>query len=146
VWVFIPLFTIVIALPALFMWGLSSTVLFIARVAASVSFVILAALTTRHHDLLKSLRSLGIPDIFIQVLDMTYRYLSLFISLFEEMHLALKARVIERMKQGRARHWAASRLAYLFRKSVKMSEDVYLAMVARGYTGEYAANENKRRV
>ena len=76
-WVFIPLFSFFIALPALFnivtpgealvsfkffgevlsvtrpgLWG---AVIFVARVAASVSFVVLLALTTRHSELLKAL-------------------------------------------------------------------------------------------
>jgi energy-coupling factor transporter transmembrane protein EcfT len=67
---------------------------------------------------------------------MTYRYIFLFIRLFEEMHISLKARSLKQIDIKRARHWIASRISFLFKRSVRMSEEVYLAMLARGYSGE----------
>lgn len=136
VWFFIPLFTLVIAAPAFFMGNKFSPVLFIVRVATSVSYAVLLILTTKHDGLIRSLRSLGAPSIFVQTLDMTYRYIFFFVKAFEEMHVGLKSRLVCGLAAGRARKWIASRIAYLFRRSVKMSEEVYMAMVARGYTGE----------
>jgi len=133
VWVFIPLFTAVIAIPAVFTQGLYTAVLFVLRVAACVSFVVLVTVTTEHSRLLKALRSIGVPAIFVAVLDMTYRYIFLFIKTFEEMHLGLKGRLIESFKGAEGRFWVASRIAFLFRRSLKMSEEVYMAMLARGY-------------
>ena len=86
--------------------------------------------------LLKALRSFGIPNIFTTTLDMTYRYIFLFVKIFEEMHIGLKSRLIKAFKKKRAREWISSRIGFLFRRSIKMSEDVYMAMIARGYTGE----------
>lgn len=136
VWFFIPIFTLFIAIPAIFMQGLFSAVLFVIRVTTCVSFVILVTITTRHNQLLKTLKSFGVPNIFIQVFDMTYIYIFLFVKVFEEMHLSLKSRLIKALDAKRARSWAASRIGYLFKRSLKMSEEVYLAMIARGYTGE----------
>lgn len=140
VWVFIPIFTLFIIIPVLFMGNLFSATIFVLRVATSVSFVVLFTLTTKHGTLLKSLRALGVPAVFIQVLDMTYRYVFLLIKIFEEMHLSLKARTIKKFGPKEASHWIASRMAFLFKKSVRMSEDVYFAMIARGYTGEAEQN------
>ena len=136
VWFFIPLFALLIAIPAVFMYGIFSACIFVLRVATCVSFAVLFTVTTRHSDLLRSLRWLRIPSIYVQVLDMTYRYIFLFIKVFEEMHLSLKARLVRHMGPAKARHWVASRIAFLFKRSVKMSEEVYMAMLARGYTGE----------
>ncbi len=135
VWIFIPVFTLFIALPAALTGNFFSAALFVLRVVTCVSFVILTTLTTRHHELLRSLRSFGIPSIFLQVLDMTYRYIFLFIKTFEEMHIGLKARLIGEMGTSNARRWVASRMGHLFRRSSKLGEDVYMAMIARGYTG-----------
>lgn len=137
VWIFIPLFTLFMAIPAVFMQSLYSAVIFVLRVATCVSFAVLITLTTRHTDLLRSLGSLGIPGIFIQVLDMTYRYIFFFISVFEDMHLSLKSRLVKNIGGKKARYWVASRISSLFRRSMKMSEEVYLAMLARGYGGEF---------
>ena len=136
VWFFIPMFTLLIALPAVFMYGIFPAVIFVLRVATCVSLAVLVTITTRHADILRSLRSIGIPELFIQVLDMTYRYIFFFIKIFEEMHLSLKSRLIGRLSNQNTRRWAASRISFLFTRSIKMSEDVYRAMLARGYTGE----------
>ena len=104
---------------------------------AVVSFAVLMAISTRHNELFKSLRSLGIPNIFIQILDMTYRYIFFFVKVFEEMHLGLKSRLIKNLKRKDARRWVGARIGYLFKRSLKMSEEVYMALIARGYTGEF---------
>lgn len=136
VWFFIPIFTLFIAIPAVFMYGIKPAVIFILRVATCVSFAVLMAITTRHNMLLRTLRYFLIPNIFIQVLDMTYRYIFFFVKVFEEMHMGLKSRLIKKFNGRLARKWIGSRIGYLFKRSVKMSEDVYMAMLARGYTGE----------
>lgn len=136
VWIFIPIFTLFIAIPAIFMHNLFSAAIFVLRVATCVSFVVLLTVTTKHNKLLKALSSLGIPEIFVQVLDMSYRYIFLFVRIFEEMHLALKSRLVNGLVIGRAQHWIGGRIASLFRKSIRMSEDVYMAMIARGYNME----------
>lgn len=136
VWFFIPLFTLFIVIPAIFMYGLEPAVIFVLRVATCVSFAVLMTITTRHNILLKSLRSLGMPNIFVQVLDMTYRYIFFFVKVFEEMHVGLKSRLMRKFDGRAARKWIGSRIAFVFKRSIKMSEDVYMAMLARGYTGE----------
>lgn len=133
VWFFIPIFTLLIAIPAIFTQGIFSAAIFVLRVATCVSFIVLVTITTKHSALLRSLGSIGIPVIFVSVLDMTYRYVFLFIKIFEEMHLSLKSRLIGRIDASRARGWVSSRIAFLFKKSIRMSEDVYMAMMARGY-------------
>ena len=133
VWVFIPLFTLFIAIPAAFMQNLEAAAIFVARVATCVSAVVLVTITTRHSRLLKALKAIGVPAIFVQVLDMTYRYIFLFMKAFEEMHLSLKARLIKRLDAKSSQHWIAGRIGSLFRRSIRMSEEVYMAMVARGY-------------
>ncbi len=135
-WLFIPLFSLFIAIPAVFMKGLFSAAVFVLRVAASVSFAILLTITTRHGRLIRSLASLGVPQIFIQVLDMTYRYIFLFVSIFEDMHLSLRSRLVTGFDGVQSRKWIASRMSFMFKRSIKMSEEVYQAMLARGYTGD----------
>lgn len=136
VWFFIPIFTLFIAIPVIFMHGILQAAIFVMRVTTCVSFAVLMTITTRHSTLLKALRSLGIPNIFIQTLDMTYRYIFLFVKVFEEMHIGLNSRLIKAFNKKMTHEWISSRIGFLFRRSVKMSEDVYMAMIARGYTGE----------
>jgi len=157
-WVFIPLFSFCICLPALFsfvtpgepIWvfylfgvkliitrpGLDGAVLFVVRVATSVSLVVLLSLTTRHTQLLKVLRIFGIPQIFILTVSMCYRYLYLFAQMLENILTAIKSRVGVVSRRQKGRKVVAWNIANMWNRAEQMNEQVYLAMLSRGYTGE----------
>jgi cobalt/nickel transport system permease protein len=150
VWIFIPLFSLLIAIPALFSvfspgekiffsitrQGLFGAILFILRVLTSVSFSVLLVLTTSHASLLKALRSLGVPQIFVTVFMMCYRYVYIFIEIIEDTYLGIKSRIITNLKNRKTHKLIAWRIGTLWEKSSLMSEEVYLAMLSRGYSGE----------
>ena len=54
----------------------------------------------------------------------------------EEMILAKKSRMIRLKRTGAEQIWVAGRVGALFRRSIQLSGEVHLAMVARGYQGE----------
>ena len=153
----IPLFAILVALPSLFVMpgqqvagfqltegirfgisdnGLHSAALLVTRVAASVTLALLLVFTTHWADLLQSLRALHVPQAFVMVLGMTYRYLFLLLRLTNDMFLARTSRTIGRTTGGQDRRWMAATGGTLVGKSLKMSEDVYMAMISRGFAGE----------
>ena len=163
-WIFIPLFTLFIAIPALFnifspgealfslnligyklsitRQGILGATLFVIRVTTSVSFAVLLSLTTRHFDLLKVLRIFGIPQIFVMTLGMCYRYIYLFLEVAENTYLAIKSRVGTRVHYKRGQHMVAWNMASLWLRSYHLNDAVYQAMLSRGYTGEPAVLEN----
>jgi cobalt ECF transporter T component CbiQ len=160
VWLFIPVFTGVVVLPATFsfvtpgevvapLWhwhghpvgltrqGLVGAGLIVARVATSVSLVVLLTLTTPWTRLLAALRALAVPRIFILVIGMAYRYLFLLLNSVTDMFQARKARTVAAEVDARAgRRFVASAAGALFGKSYALSEEVHQAMVARGYRGD----------
>jgi cobalt/nickel transport system permease protein len=159
VWLFIPIFTGIVVLPAtlsvitpgnvvlpLWTWhgqpegfteqGLHSAGLIITRVATSVSLVVLLTLTTSWVRLLAALRALGVPKIFVLIIGMAYRYLFLLLDTVDDIYTARKSRTLrpERdAKQGRK--FVAAGAGTLFGKAHQVSEEVHQAMVARGFTG-----------
>ncbi|HTZ11722.1 MAG TPA: cobalt ECF transporter T component CbiQ [Candidatus Margulisiibacteriota bacterium] len=157
-WFFIPFFSLFIALPALFAiftpgepifsfrvfavsvqvtrQGLLSAGLFFMRVLSSVSLGILLVLTTRHQELLKALRIFKVPQLFVMTLGMCYRYIYLFIEILQNTYLAIKSRVgfVSSVKKGQG--IVAWNIASLWKRSYLMHEQVYMAMLSRGYTGE----------
>jgi cobalt/nickel transport system permease protein len=155
VWLGIPLFAAIVVIPAIFFVpgsrlfdlplgpiriapsipGLIGAVLFVARVGVSVSLAVLLVLTTRWADLLKSLQTVRVPQLFILVLAMTYRYIFLFLHLATGLFEARKSRVIARTSGDEQRRWIAGSVGNLLNRSVKMSNDVYAAMAARGFSG-----------
>lgn len=162
VWCFVPLFTGVVALPAalsvitpghivvpLGSWfgtsvgltsqGLTAAALIVMRVATSISLVVLLTITTPWARLLAALRALFVPRTFVLVLGLAYRYLFHLLSSIIEMYEARKARAPRDPDVARGRAFVAATAGAAFGKAHALSEDVYFAMVARGYTGQATA-------
>jgi cobalt ECF transporter T component CbiQ len=163
VWLFVPLFTGLVVLPAAFnvvtpgrilvplgTWfgsavgltaeGLESAGLIVTRVAVSISLVVLLTLTTPWQRLLGALRSLFVPPMVLLVLSMAYRYLFLLLTSVEDMYTARRARTVGLDTDVRSsRRFVAGSAGALFGKAHALSEEVHMAMVARGYTGNVRA-------
>jgi cobalt/nickel transport system permease protein len=164
VWLGIPFFAGVVVVPAIFFvpgdrvfdlalgpahlapsWnGLTGAVLFVSRVGVSVSLAVLMVVTTPWADVLKSLRALRTPQVFVLVLSMTYRYIFLFLHTANGILLARKSRVVGRTTGGEQRRWITGTMGNLMSRAFKMSNDVYAAMLARGFTGEVRAYSTYR--
>ncbi|MGB8647211.1 MAG: cobalt transporter CbiM [Anaerolineae bacterium] len=161
VWLFMPFFTGIIALPALFSTltpgpalltlidsasprvylaitqpGVVTAAFLLLRVGASVSVAVLLILTTRWTMLLKALRVLRVPQAFVLILGMTYRYIHVLLRAANDMFLARKSRLVGRMSGAEDRRWLAASMGTLLARSYLMSDEVYLAMQSRGFRGE----------
>jgi cobalt/nickel transport system permease protein len=101
-----------------------------------VSLAVLLVLTTPWADVLKSLRTLRVPQVFVLILSMTYRYVFLFLHTANGILLARKSRVVGRTSGGEQRRWITGTMGNLMSRAFKMSNDVYAAMLARGFGGE----------
>ena len=106
------------------------------RVGVSVSLAVLLVMTTPWADVLKSLRAVRVPQVFVLVLSMTYRYIFLFLHTTNGLFLARKSRIVARTSGAEQRRWIAGSMGNLTSRSFKMSNDVYAAMMARGFGGE----------
>jgi cobalt/nickel transport system permease protein len=116
--------------------GISAALLLVGRVATSMSLVVLLPLTTSWADLLKAVRSLGVPQIYVQTLGMALRYLFLLSQIIREVHIAKKSRTIRPQKTRTEQRWIARQVGTLFQRSMQLSAEVHRAMMARGYQGE----------
>ena len=124
--------------------GLSSAAHLVLRVTAVVSFAALLTLTTKWNDLLRSLRVVRAPKMFVFMLAMAYRYVHLLGRLLRDMLLARKSRLVGPSTAAENRRFLGATAAALFGKSQAMGEQVYSAMLARGYQGEVHTLENWR--
>ncbi|MGH3796726.1 MAG: cobalt ECF transporter T component CbiQ [Pseudonocardiaceae bacterium] len=160
VWLFVPIFTGIVVLPAtlsvvthgdivLTLWhwnghpqgftaqGLTAAARVVARVAVSISLVVLLTLTTPWIRLLAALRSLGVPRIFILIIGMAYRYIFLLLTSVTDMYQARQARTPGTPKHDRsARAFLGASVGALLGKASQLSEEVHQAMTARGYRGD----------
>jgi cobalt/nickel transport system permease protein len=97
---------------------------------------LLLTATTRSNRLLRGLRGLGVPVLFVMLLSMMERYLTVFIRAAEEIHLAKISRSITVGTLRQEQAWVAAGIGALFRRTQALGNVVYLAMISRGYTGE----------
>ncbi len=163
VWLGIPFFAAIVVIPALFIVpgprlfeinigpfvfamsapGVAGAILFVVRVGVSVSLAVLLVMTTPWAELLRSLRTIHVPQVFVLILSMTYRYIFLFLHATNGLFLARKSRIVARTSGAEQRRWIAGSMGALTGRAFKMSGDVYSAMTARGFNGEmrvYAAD------
>ena len=116
--------------------GVNSAVVFIMRVAACVSAVVLLFLTTPQPVLFKSLRSVGVPKIYVFTLEMAYRYIFLLMDMVREIYIAKKARTIKTGSMFDEQKWVGGRIGYTLIRSLDTSEKVHASMMSRGYNGD----------
>lgn len=116
--------------------GLRTAVLLVLRASVSVSLVTLLMLATPWPTLLKALRVLGVPQFFVLVLSTTHRYVFLLLHTANAMYLARESRRVGRLSGAENRRWVARAMGHLLIRSYHLSEEVYLAMLSRGFRGE----------
>ena len=117
---------------------------FVLRTVVCITLAILLTATTRSNRLLRGLRMLGVPALFVMLLSMMERYLSVLVHAAEEIHLAKISRSIATESLRREHAWIAAGMGALFRRTQSLGNNVNLAMVARGYTGEPRLLEETR--
>jgi cobalt/nickel transport system permease protein len=154
---FIPLFTVLIALPLPFIVpgniltiihvygfsyltvsfeGLFRALVFVSRVWISVGTAILLVSTTKFSDMATALRKMGVPELFTTLLLITYRYIFLFADEALSMVQARNMRsfgnegLIKRIKV------VGQMIGTLFLRAFERGEQVYYAMLSRGYIGK----------
>ena len=154
VWLTLPFFTAMVAVPAIFSFvtpgqplvsigpvaitapGVRTALTLVFRVVASVTAVLLLVVTTRWPTLLRALRSLRVPIVITLILSMTYRYIFLLARVANSMFLARRSRTIGRIDGRGNRGFLGATAGLLIGKSYHLSNEVYLAMLSRGYSGE----------
>ena len=154
VWIAALTFTGAIALPAIFLtpgdsvyhlrranWditaqGLRTAAYLMLRVETSATLALLLVFTTPWTHVLKALRVLRVPAVFVVVLGMTFRYILLLLETTREMFESRKSRTVGKLTRRDYRRLAVSSGAVLLGKTFHLSGEVFLAMQSRGFRGE----------
>jgi cobalt/nickel transport system permease protein len=116
--------------------GLVVAARFVLRTAVCVTLALLLTLTTRPDRLFRGLRAIGAPRLFVMLLSMMERYLLVLLHVAEEIHLAKRSRSISAGTLREEQAWVGAGVGSLFRRTQSLGNNVYLAMLSRGYTGE----------
>ncbi len=162
VWLAVPAFTGLVALPALFLTpgpalvrlplglvatrtGAMAMLYLLLRVGTSVSLSLLLVLTTPWAALFRGLAALHVPDTLVLILGMTYRYIYVLLRITNDMFLSRRSRVVGRLSSAEERRIEGAIAGTLLAKSLQTSGEVYLAMQSRGFRG-YAHALRPRRL
>jgi len=113
--------------------GLKAALMILLRLACGISLAMLWNLTTRWHQLLRSLHSLGVPHFFLTTATLTYRYIFVTMETLAEMVEARTSRQVGAYDKKHARTYAGAGTAILFAKSLAFTEEMHLAMVSRSF-------------
>jgi cobalt/nickel transport system permease protein len=154
VWIAVLLFTSAIAAPALFVtpgrvvcrfpiggWpvteqGLRSAAYLVTRTETAATLAVLMVLCTPWAQFLKALRSFRLPVALVAILGMTHRYIFLLLETARDMFESRRSRTVGTLNGAQRRAMTTRTAGVLMSKSLQLSNDVYLAMQSRGFTGE----------
>jgi len=115
--------------------GLMGVATLVTRVVAAAGFALLVIWTMRWPDLLRALSALRMPDVVVATLAMTQKQILTLLRTVEQIHLARESRTLSLGSARENRDWVTERMAFVVRKSMKTADDVYDAMLSRGFTG-----------
>ena len=116
-------------------YGLFSMVAILLRAYLCVMAVFILIASTPFSSLTRELRRLRVPQIFITLIEMIYRYIGVLIDEAGSMNIAYKLRSVN--SKGIAMKDMGSFVGQLALRSFDRGERVYAAMVCRGFGGEF---------
>jgi cobalt/nickel transport system permease protein len=116
--------------------GIQVVSLLFLRVLNSVSFAMLIVFTTPFPSFIKSFKIIGIPDTFLMIISLAYKFIFILSRTIEETYFALKSRLSGNIKSNSIRRLVSGRIFFIFKRSVIVYENTYYAMVSRGYNGK----------
>jgi energy-coupling factor transporter transmembrane protein EcfT len=106
------------------------------RIMNSLTISLLVIHTTSFHRFIKALQVFRVPGAFLLIITLSYKYIFIFAKTVENMYLARKSRQVGMVRNEEARIWIAGRMAHMFRKTMSRYDEMYRAMVARGFAEE----------
>ena len=142
VWLTTLTFSGALALPAVFLTpgtmiqGVRIAGMLVLRAETAATLAMVLVFTTPWTHVLKALRVFRVPVVFVVILGMTCRYILLMLDTAHEMFESRKSRTVGALTRGEQRRIAILSTGALFSRTLQLSNEVYLAMQARGFRGE----------
>jgi len=116
--------------------GVYGVMMLTSRVMNSLALSFFVLFTTPFSEIMKALKVLKVPDSFIMIVTLSYKYMFVFAKTVEDMHLAKKSRLAGRVSNTEARRWIAGRIAFMLKKIRMRCEEIFKAMLGRGFSDD----------
>lgn len=124
--------------------GFQVVALFFLRVLNSISVAFLIVYTTSFPSFIKSFKIIGVPDTFLMIITLAYKFIYILSRTIEDTYFALKSRLLGNIRSSKLRKVVGGRIFFIFRRSMIMYENTYYAMVSRGYQGKITLQTRNR--
>jgi cobalt/nickel transport system permease protein len=124
--------------------GISGVIILTLRVVNSISVSFLVLYTTQFSEIIRACKIFKAPDAFLMIIIISYKYIFIFAKTVEDVYLAMRSRIAGAVSSRDMQNLVAGRMAFMFRKSRIQCEEVYKAMVSRGFTDEIRLYNFKR--
>lgn len=131
------LLALVIFIPAMIInpQGISNNIFVVIKVFISVMMVSIFNHTTQWNHVTKALRKMHVPGLFVFIIDITLKYLILLGNLICNMLTAYSLRAVGNDKNKYTSIGGIMGVTFL--KGAQMNQEMYEAMVCRGFTDDY---------
>ncbi|RJQ45886.1 MAG: hypothetical protein C4538_07870 [Nitrospiraceae bacterium] len=113
--------------------GMLGVLMLTSRVMNSLALSFLVLSTTSLPEIVRALKVLRVPDSFLMIIALSYKYIFIFARTVEDLYLAKKSRLAVQASNAEARRWIAGRIAFIFRKTRLRCEEIFKAMLSRGF-------------
>lgn len=124
--------------------GFKVVLLIFLRILNSASFAMLIVFSTPFPSFIKSFKIFGVPDTLLMIVSLAYKYIFILSRTIEETYFALKSRLSGNIRYGRIRELIGGRIFFIFKKSMRIYESTYYAMVSRGYHGKIVLHSQEK--
>jgi len=114
------------------------------RVFNSVALAMLYVYSSSFAQIIKGMKVFFIPDTFLMILTLAYKFIFILSKTIEETYLALRSRLAGSVKDKSIRSIISGRVFFIFKKSKSHYEQTYTAMISRGYTGKITLRKTKK--
>lgn len=114
--------------------GLQGVMMLTLRVMNSLAVSFLVLHSTPFPEFVRALKVLKVPDSFLMIVTLCYKYVFLFAKTVEDLYLAKKARLVRPLRADQAQEWIVGRIAFIFRRTRIRCEEVFKAMLGRGFS------------
>jgi cobalt/nickel transport system permease protein len=124
--------------------GILVVELLFLRVLNSISLALLFVYSSSFSQIIKGLKVFFVPDTFLMILSLAYKYIFILSKTVEETYFALKSRLIGSVKNDSIRKIISGRVFFIFKRSKNNYEQTYSAMISRGYSGKIRLHKEKK--
>jgi cobalt/nickel transport system permease protein len=127
--------------------GIHIVVLLFLRVLNSISLAMFFLYSSSFPQLIKGFKVFFIPDTFLMIISLAYKFIFILSKSIEESYFALKSRLAGNVRNKNVQNIISGRVFYIFKKAQSNYENTYAAMISKGYCGKVIfQNETKIKV